>query len=79
MKVSVFVGLLALLLIVDLFEEVQAARVQYQFKKYTYRKKRDDKIYKNTKQPCEVNPDCLAKRGADQAICIRNLKKGRLM
>lgn len=30
-----------------------------------------DKIYKNVKQPCEVNPDCLAKRGAEQAICIR--------
>ena len=31
-----------------------------------------DKVYKNLKQPCEINPDCLAKRGAAQAICIRH-------
>lgn len=30
-----------------------------------------DKVYKNVKQPCEVNPDCLSKRGVEQAICIR--------
>lgn len=68
LNISVF---LALCLIIDNFSEVDLARIQYQFKKYTYRKKRDDKIYKNVKQPCEVNPDCLAKRGAEQAICIR--------
>lgn len=61
--------LLVLVLLVDCLTE--AAKVEYQYKKYTYRKKRDDKIYKNKKQPCEVNPDCLAKRGAQQAVCIR--------
>ncbi|XP_045157763.2 uncharacterized protein LOC123523987 [Mercenaria mercenaria] len=62
---------LAILLLIDCISEAHSARVQYQYKKYTYRKKRDDKIYKNAKQPCDVNPDCLAKRGAEQAICIR--------
>jgi len=61
----------ALCILLLLFETLEAGKVQYQFKKYTFRKKRDDKTYKNQKQPCEVDPDCLAKRGAEQAICIR--------
>lgn len=60
-----------IILLLDCVTEVHSGRVQYQYKKYTYRKKRDDKIYKNAKQPCDINPDCLAKRGAEQAICIR--------
>lgn len=63
--------LLGFIIVLDSICEVEAARVQYQYKKYTYRKKRDDKVYKNAKQPCDVNPECLAKRGAEQAICIR--------
>ncbi|KAH3848945.1 uncharacterized protein LOC127874105 [Dreissena polymorpha] len=68
---SKVVLLLCVVLAVALFLETVSARVSYQYKKYTYRKKRDDKIYKNAKQPCEVNPDCLSRRGAEQAICIR--------
>lgn len=66
------VSLLLLLILLDIIPDSQSSKVQYQYKKYTYRKKRDDKVYKNLKQPCEINPDCLAKRGAAQAICIRH-------
>lgn len=69
-------SLVLILLLIDILPETQSARVQYQYKKYTYRKKRDDKTYKNLKQPCEVNPDCLAQRGAAQAICIRKCISG---
>lgn len=70
---GLYVSLLTFIIIFLLLDipETESGSVQYQYKKYTYRKKRDDKTYKNLKQPCEVNPDCLAKRGAEQAICIR--------
>ncbi|KAK3092067.1 hypothetical protein FSP39_024883 [Pinctada imbricata] len=60
---------LVLLLIIDVMTYTE--RVQYQFKKYTYKKKRDDKKYKNAKAVCEVRPDCLAMYGANQTMCIR--------
>lgn len=47
MKVKQVVAVATVLVLVLIFSElVQSARVQYQYKKYTYRKKRDVGLHK---------------------------------
>ena len=37
----IFLSVICIFLLFDFITEIQSARVQYQYKKYTYRKKRD--------------------------------------
>lgn len=57
------------LIVIDILVDCQ--HTQYQYKRYTYKKKRDDKKYRNAKTPCESRPDCLARHGIDQVMCVR--------
>lgn len=59
---------LALVLLVTEFVE---SRKYYDYKQYTFRKKRDDRKYKNAKALCDTRPECLAKYGAEQSACVR--------
>ncbi|XP_061180895.1 uncharacterized protein LOC133189549 isoform X2 [Saccostrea echinata] len=61
-----------LLVMVVIVTEIVESRKQYEFKQYTYRKKRDDRKYKNAKALCETRPECLSKFGAEQTACVRN-------
>ncbi|KAL5017229.1 hypothetical protein ScPMuIL_006818 [Solemya velum] len=67
------IGLLAFVLTVAILLEclLYVDSVQFQFKRYTYRKKRDDKRYRNIKNRCDTSPTCLSKFGIEQTICIR--------
>ncbi|XP_033737636.1 uncharacterized protein LOC117325489 [Pecten maximus] len=60
---------LALLLLFEVSTE--AGGVIYNFKRYTYKKKRDDKKYRNAKTVCEVKTECLRQHGVDQTACVR--------
>ncbi|RUS76385.1 hypothetical protein EGW08_015865 [Elysia chlorotica] len=45
---------------------------EYKYKRYTYRKKRDDKRYKTARQRCEVgDSQCQGLWGVDHTKCIR--------
>ncbi|KAK3607656.1 hypothetical protein CHS0354_010644 [Potamilus streckersoni] len=63
--------LIVSVVLLDHLLPTEAKVKQYEYKRYTYKKKRDDRRYKSLKQPCEVNPDCLALPGVQQASCIR--------
>ncbi|XP_052104057.1 uncharacterized protein LOC127737432 [Mytilus californianus] len=65
-KVKILFVIISLLLL-----EVFCQHTMYQFKRYTYKKKRDDKKYRSAKNPCEGRPDCLAHKGVDQLMCVR--------
>ncbi|KAH9490197.1 hypothetical protein Btru_049406 [Bulinus truncatus] len=43
----------------------------YPFKRYTYRKKRDDKRYKSARQRCEMEAECQGLWGVKHTKCIR--------
>ncbi|KAK3710514.1 hypothetical protein RRG08_021328 [Elysia crispata] len=46
--------------------------IEYKFKRYTYRKKRDDKRYKSVRQRCEVgDSQCQGLWGVEHTKCIR--------
>ena len=62
-------GAILCMIIIELMVDCQ--NTQYQFKRYTYKKKRDDKKFRNAKTPCEGRPDCLAHQGVDQLMCVR--------
>ncbi|XP_076434711.1 uncharacterized protein LOC143274699 [Babylonia areolata] len=68
---NVFIIAVALFLMTELLFPVTQARVQYQFKRYTYRKKRDDKKYRNAKQRCEMSSECHGLWGVDHTKCVR--------
>ncbi|XP_069125857.1 uncharacterized protein [Argopecten irradians] len=60
------------LIILVLFEvTTEAGGVIYNYKRYTYKKKRDDKKYRNAKTVCEVKSECLRQQGVDQTACVR--------
>jgi hypothetical protein len=67
-KLAIGAVLITVLLLDNLLVE---ARVQYQYKHYTFRKKRDDKKYRAAKQRCEMNGECQGIFGVDQVKCIR--------
>ncbi|XP_022317730.2 uncharacterized protein LOC111120957 [Crassostrea virginica] len=68
MKLKEICWILSLLVVVmDMVE----SRKMYEYKQYTYRKKRDDRKYKNAKALCDTRPECLAKYGAEQSACVR--------
>ena len=49
------VSLLLLLLLLDIIPDTQSSKVQYQYKKYTYRKKRDVSLPFETFELCREN------------------------
>ncbi|XP_059146707.1 uncharacterized protein LOC131934651 [Physella acuta] len=59
--------LLILLVLAQLCENV----TEYAFKRYTYRKKRDDKRYKSARQRCEMGAECQGLWGVKHTNCIR--------
>lgn len=61
---------LLLLLLLDILSIVDA-RVEFQFKRYTYRKKRDDKKYRTARQRCEMSAECQGIFGVDHTRCVR--------
>lgn len=63
--------LCAVIIIIFFLDEVFSGHAYYQYKRYTYKKKRDDRKYKSAKSLCETKQDCLQKRGVEQTICIR--------
>ncbi|CAL1548577.1 unnamed protein product [Lymnaea stagnalis] len=44
---------------------------EYTFKRYTYRKKRDDKRYKSARQRCEMEAECQGLWGVKHTSCTR--------
>lgn len=62
--------LLVCLILVTVFNLI-LCRKEYIFKRYTYRKKRDDKKYKSVRQHCETNADCHGLWGVKHTACIR--------
>ncbi|KAK7087623.1 hypothetical protein V1264_021649 [Littorina saxatilis] len=67
---TVFCFAVGLLLFADVLLPAYA-RVEYQFKRYTYRKKRDDKKYRSAKQRCEMATECQGIFGIDHIKCVR--------
>ena len=61
---------LALLLLMEILSPVDA-RAEFQFKRYTYRKKRDDKKFRTAKQRCEMASECQGIFGVDHTKCVR--------
>jgi len=59
------------LLVVCLFIEAISCVTPYTFKRYTYRKKRDDKRYKSLRQRCEMEGNCHGIWGVENTKCIR--------
>ncbi|KAL8624669.1 hypothetical protein ACOMHN_038215 [Nucella lapillus] len=46
------------------------ARTQYQFKQYTYRRKRDDNKFRSVKQQCELSSECNGFWGLEYTKCV---------
>ena len=69
-QLFVLSSILCLMLILDCVSQSDA-RVQFEFKRYTYRKKRDDKKYRAAKQRCEMSSECQGIFGVKQVECIR--------
>lgn len=66
------VGLASFILVLLLSELCLGFVKDYQFKRYTYRKKRDDKRYKTARQRCEVGDTrCQGLWGPEHTRCIR--------
>lgn len=64
------VYLFFLILVLDITLTL-AGPPQYTFKHYTYRKKRDDKKYRNAKQRCEIASECQGLFGVEYTKCVR--------
>ncbi|KAK6167908.1 hypothetical protein SNE40_021834 [Patella caerulea] len=62
-------SLLVAVLLEDIFVITEAAT--YLFKRYTFKKKRDDKKYKYAKQRAEVLPECQGLFGLEHTKCLR--------
>ena len=69
-KRSLVLLVLVLLLLMEFLSPVDA-RVEFQYKRYTYRKKRDDKKYRTAKQRCEMSSECQGIFGVDHTKCVR--------
>ncbi|GFS10153.1 structural maintenance of chromosomes protein [Elysia marginata] len=66
------VGLASILLVLLLSDLCFGLVTEYKFKRYTYRKKRDDKRYKTARQRCEVgDSNCQGLWGTEHTRCIR--------
>ncbi|KAK7506027.1 hypothetical protein BaRGS_00002749 [Batillaria attramentaria] len=50
---------------------VFAGPPQYNYKHYTYRKKRDDKKYRNARQRCDMTSECQGIYGVEHTKCVR--------
>ncbi|GFO19901.1 structural maintenance of chromosomes protein [Plakobranchus ocellatus] len=63
----------AILIVLILLTEVCLGMItEYKFKRYTYRKKRDDKRYKSARQRCEVGDSrCQGLWTVEHTRCIR--------
>ncbi|KAL8604640.1 hypothetical protein ACOMHN_013420 [Nucella lapillus] len=70
-KRKIFFITVAVLLLMEILFPAVSARVQFQFKRYTYRKKRDDKKYRSAKQRCEMSSECHGFWGVEQTKCVR--------
>ncbi|XP_067678242.1 uncharacterized protein [Haliotis asinina] len=66
LKLLVYLLCLSLLL-----ELVFVSGVEYTFKRYSYKKKRDDKRYKILKERCERAGTCEGKGSLDFIKCLR--------
>ncbi|XP_046334108.1 uncharacterized protein LOC124116715 [Haliotis rufescens] len=66
LKLSVYLLCLSLLL-----ELVLVSGVEFTFKRYSYKKKRDDKRYKHAKERCERAGICEGKGSVDFIKCLR--------
>ncbi|KAI8749175.1 hypothetical protein BgiMline_028479 [Biomphalaria glabrata] len=64
---AVLAAVLLVLLIVQLCECVK----EFPYKRYTYRKKRDDKRYKSARQRCEMEAECQGLWSVKHTKCIR--------
>lgn len=62
--------LVLLLALIEVFM-CTAQPVEYKFKQYTYRKKRDDKKYRAARQRCEMTAECQGKYGVEHTKCVR--------
>lgn len=62
---------LIIILMVAVFVELCDSVKRYEFKQYTYRKKRDDKRYKMAHQRCEVEALCHGLWGIMYIRCLR--------
>ena len=60
-----------IILLLLLMSSVMESRVEYTFKRYTYRKKRDDKKYRVARQQCEMSSHCQGVLGVLNARCVR--------
>ena len=69
-KRSLVLLVLVLLLLMEILLPVDA-RVEFQYKRYTYRKKRDDKKYRTAKQRCEMSSECQGIFGVEHTKCVR--------
>ncbi|XP_041357907.1 uncharacterized protein LOC121374867 [Gigantopelta aegis] len=64
------------LLLLDIGCQVTA--VEYTFKhRYSYKKKRDDKRYKNAKQRCDMSGQCQGIYGIELTRCLRQCMSKR--
>jgi len=63
-------ALISFLVFCIIIEEICCV-THYNFKRYTYRKKRDDKRYKQLRQRCEVETHCHGIWGVEYTKCIR--------
>lgn len=63
-SLAIFIVLIVLAYLCDGVKE-------YQYKHYTYKKKRDDKRYKSSRQRCEMESDCQGLWGVVHTKCIR--------
>lgn len=63
--------LILLILLIDILPAIIAGPAVYQWKHYTYRKKRDDKKYRNARQRCEMSLECQNLYGVENTKCVR--------
>ncbi|CAG5131010.1 unnamed protein product [Candidula unifasciata] len=62
---------LAMIIVLAVLTELCDSITRYQFKQYTYRKKRDDKRYKMAHQRCEMEAHCHGLWGIAYTTCLR--------
>ena len=61
----------AIFLSLLVFLDITHCVTQYQYKRYTYKKKRDDKRYKTLRNRCEMDGNCVGIWGVEHTKCIR--------
>ena len=76
-----FLSVICIFLLFDFITEIQSARVQYQYKKYTYRKKRDvscsDIYIITTFQYLNLGAQWLRGRVLDSRLRVRGFEPHR--